>query len=171
MIKKNNMDNLTKTLKAAGFVGLNEISNVGTSAILGTAKTIKESTWEKKVLLGGLLGNLAAGVLDMDLPFANLGIESMAGIDALVDNASDIAMGVAGASMAYKLANNIQELNNSNKSTEDLLKELGLDFEEDEEVSQKEFNIKPDLNLTEEQELMMLKQLIAKHGTKLQGMK
>lgn len=130
--KCRNFDALTKAAKAAGMIGLGEVTDFGTSTALGIAKTMQESTWEKKVLIGGLIGNLAAGILDMDLPFVNLGVESMQGIDSFVDNVSDVAMGVAGASLAYKTANNIQQIHNSNKSLEEILQEMGIEIETEE---------------------------------------
>lgn len=179
--KKVNFDELAKTVKAAGLVGLGEVSDLGTSAILGATKTIKESNWEKKVLFGGILGNLAAGILDMDLPFANLGIESIAGLDSFVDNASDIAMGVAGASMAYKFANNVQELQNSNETLEEKLAKLGivLDdeksepiqeqsiFERKNDITKQETKQEQNIDLAEQQEKLLLKQLLKKYGNEL----
>lgn len=177
--KKLSFDELSKAIKTTGLVGLGEVSDFGTSIALGTTKTIQEAGWEKKVLLGGLLGNLAASVLDMDLPFANLGIESMAGIDAFVDNASDIAMGVAGASLGYKTISNIQEMQSSNKTLEEKLADLGFDYnEETENVIPNNINInlrgvmpeqnkKDENELTEEQEKLLLRQLLKKYGTQL----
>lgn len=182
--KCRSLNNLTKAAKAAGMVGLGEVSDLGTSVVLGTTKTLQESTWEKKLLIGGLLGNLASGLLDMDLPFVNLGIESLTGIDTFVDNASDIAMGIAGTSLAYKTANNIQEFHNSNKSIDEKLEELGITFDdiEDERIipvvdnvfklKQEERNKikeenKNQTELTEEQEKVLLQQLLAKYGASL----
>ena len=130
--KQRDFDSLAKAAKTAGLIGLGEVTDFGTSTVLGVAKTIQESTWEKKALVGGIIGNIAAHVLDMDLPFVNLGVESMQGIDAFVDNMSDIVMGAAGASLAYKTANNIQQIHNSNKSLEEILQEMGIEIETEE---------------------------------------
>lgn len=190
--RKRDFDSLARAAKTAGLIGLGEVTDFGTSAALGVAKTIQESTWEKKALVGGLLGNLAAGLLDMDLPFVNLGVESMAGIDAFVDNASDIAMGVAGASLAYKTANNIQAIHNSNKSLEEILQEMGLELEEDEEeqpirnntsnifagMSPEQISaifqnrqtinpVKKEKEFIEDEEKAMLKMLLKKYGNEL----
>lgn len=186
--KARNFDALTKAAKAAGMIGLGEVADIGTSVALGTAKTLQESSWEKKVIIGGVLANIAAGALDLDLPFVNLGIESIAGIDAVVDNASDIAIGVAGASLMYKTANNIQKMHNSKKSVEQKLAELGISLEEEQEEEEEEtiFNekyinklkaqnnieVKEDeekkpqqpVQLTEDQEKVLLQQLLAKYG-------
>lgn len=188
--RKRDFDSLTRAAKTAGLIGLGEVTDFGTSTALGIAKTMQESTWEKKVLIGGLIGNLAAGILDMDLPFVNLGVESMQGIDSFVDNVSDVAMGVAGASLAYKTANNIQEIHNSEKSFEQILQEMGLDLEDYEEeqkhikpniftemtpeqiatIFASKQNIKPakeEKELTEDEEKAMLKMLLKKYGNNL----
>lgn len=120
----NKKTNLGDALKAVGVFSAAELEDLSSSVILGTAKTLKESTWEKKVILGGLVANLAAGFLDLDAPFIGIGAESMAGMDSFVDNAADIAIGAAAASLAYKASNNIQEINASNKSAEELIEEF-----------------------------------------------
>ena len=133
-------------------------------------------------------GNIASHVLDMDLPFVNLGIESMQGIDAFVDNVSDVAMGVAGTSLAYKAANNIQAIHNSEKSFEEILQEMGLNLDEEEQkpiknnifagmspeqisaIFQNKQKIKPiqeEKELTEDEEKAMLKMLLKKYGNNL----
>lgn len=189
--RKRDFDSLARAAKTAGLIGLGEVTDFGTSTALGIAKTMQESTWEKKVLIGGILGNMAAGLLDMDLPFVNLGIESMQGIDAFVDNVSDVAMGVAGASLAYKTANNIQAIHNSEKSFEEILQEMGLDLDEEEQkpiknnitnifagmspeqisaIFQNKQNIKPiqeEKELNEDEEKAMLKMLLKKYGNNL----
>lgn len=195
--KKRDFDSLAKAAKTAGLIAAGEVTDFGTSVALGAVKTLQESTWEKKALVGGLIGNIAASVLDMDLPFANLGIESMAGIDAFVDNASDVAMGIAGVSLAYKMANNIQEINSSNKSIEELIAEMGLELEEEKKEKpiiqnkkvgifsnltpeklaeierlrkgddKEEENEEDEEEMTEEQEMALLKSLLKKYGKNL----
>lgn len=130
--RKRDFDSLAKAAKTAGLVTVGEITDLGTSVALGAVKTLQESKWEKKAIVGGIIGNIAAGLVDMDLPFINLGIESMSGVDAFVDNMSDVAMGVAGASLAYKAANNIQAIHNSEKSIEEIMADMGLEIEEEE---------------------------------------
>lgn len=145
-MKKGN--GIGEVLKTVGVYSLGEVENYAGSAVLGTMKAVKESSWEKKVLLGGIVGNIAAHVLDMDLPFANLGMESMVGIDGFIDNASDIAMGVAAASLLYKTTKNIDEINKSDKSVEELIAEM---FPEEEIVKEGKKNIVDLNNLNEEQ--------------------
>lgn len=186
--RKRDFDSLARAAKTAGLIGLGEVTDFGTSTALGIAKTMQESTWEKKVLVGSIIGNIASHVLDMDLPFVNLGIESMQGIDAFVDNVSDVAMGVAGASLAYKAANNIQAIHNSEKSFEEILQEMGLNLDEEEQkpiknnifagmspeqisaIFQNKQKIKPiqeEKELTEDEEKAMLKMLLKKYGNNL----
>lgn len=126
-------------LKTVGTYGLSEAENYAGSAVLGTMKTLKESSWEKKVLLGGLVGNLAAHVLDMDLPFLNLGMDSMVGIDNFIDNASDVAMGVAAASLLYKTTKNIDDINKSDKSVEDIIAEMFPEEDDSQEIDLSQF--------------------------------
>lgn len=132
-VKKRNFESLAKAAKAAGLIGLGELTDIGTSVALGTVKTLQESTWEKKAILSGIIGNIATHALDMDLPFSGVGMNSLVGIDAFIDNASDIAIGVAGTSLAYKAANNIQQIHNSKKSVEDIMAELGIAFDDEDE--------------------------------------
>lgn len=193
--KQRDFDTLAKAAKTAGLIAVGEIADIGTSVALGTVKTMQESTWEKKMLLGGIIGNIAAKALDMDLPFAGVGLNSMVGIDGFVDNASDIAMGIAGTSLAYKAANNIQSIHNSNKTVEDIMEELGIEVEISEPVIEqsklkakgifaalteeqlkqleeaRKIKIKEkeeeEEKLDEEQEMSLLKQLLAKYGNKL----
>lgn len=122
MAEKQNKIDLGTILTAAGKTGMAEGERLAASAILGITKTIKESKWETTALIGSLVGNIAAQTLDLDLPFANLGVESAVGIDSFLDNASDVVAGAALASLAYKASKNISDCSKI-KSREELLKE------------------------------------------------
>lgn len=123
MSEKQNKIDLGTILTAAGKTSMAEGERLAASAILGITKTIKESKWETTALIGSLVGNIAAQTLDLDLPFANLGVESAVGIDSFLDNASDVVAGAALTSLAYKASKNISDCAKI-KSREDLLREV-----------------------------------------------
>lgn len=122
MAEKKNKIDLGTVLTAAGKTSMAEGEKLVASVVLGVTKTVKESKWETTALISSLVGNIAAQTLDLDLPFANLGVESAVGIDSFLDNASDVVAGAALASLAYKASKNISDYSKI-KSREKLLEE------------------------------------------------
>lgn len=94
-----------ETKEVAKSVAVEAVGKV----VLGTAKTVKESSFSQKLLIGSLVGNAIAKALDLDLPFEGLGIDS--NVDAFVDNASDVAGVIGLGLLGRNLTKNIAEVN------------------------------------------------------------
>ena len=115
--------NLSRVGSLISDVTIDTTAELGASALLGTIKTLKDSTWEKKALGISLAGNLISGVFDMDTTFGILG-ETFTGIDGKVDQIADVIGITAAGSLIYKAFENSKAIYESEKELDELLEEI-----------------------------------------------
>lgn len=108
---------------------VNELDNTLGNIILATVETAKNNKSSLKVLGLGMAANAAVHALDLDNMMSGVGLDKLVGIDAFVDNISDVAMLGAGAKLVHDLAKNVTNALENRKTNDELLKAFGIESE------------------------------------------
>ncbi|CAL7871046.1 DUF937 domain-containing protein [Fusobacterium necrophorum subsp. funduliforme] len=108
---------------------VNELDNTLGNVILATVETAKNNKSSLKVLGLGMAANAAVHALDLDNMMSGVGLDKLVGIDAFVDNISDVAMLGAGAKLVHGLAKNVTNALENRKTNDELLTAFGIESE------------------------------------------
>ncbi|MDK4523122.1 hypothetical protein [Fusobacterium necrophorum] len=108
---------------------VNELDNTLGNVILATVKTAKNNKNSLKVLGLGMAANATVHALDLDNMMSGVGLDKLVGIDAFVDNISDVAMLGAGAKLVHGLAKNVTNALENRKTNDELLTAFGIESE------------------------------------------
>lgn len=108
---------------------VNELDNTLGNVILATVETAKNNKSSLKVLGLGMAANAAVHALDLDNMMSGVGLDKLVGIDAFVDNISDVAMLGAGAKLVHDLAKNVTNALENRKTNDELLTAFGIESE------------------------------------------
>lgn len=106
--------------------GLEELDNTVGNVILATVETAKANKTALKILGLGLMANVATHALDLDAMAEGVGLNKLVGIDAFIDNASDVAMLGAGAKIASDLSKNVLDALENRKTNDELMNVFGI---------------------------------------------